>query len=104
MRYRPILILDNKERAFLQDLLMNINDKIYNSQEIPNKEITEITEQLIDKHKINFAEFMYQLKNEETIEFWRNNGFDELYNNKLLETLKNVLLITYNKLIGRKWR
>lgn len=102
MRYRPILILDNKERAFLQDLLMNINDKIYNSQEIPNKEITEITEQLIDKHKINFAEFMYQLKNEETIEFWRNNGFDELYNNKLLETLKNVLLITYNKLIGRK--
>ena len=104
MRYRPILILDNKERAFLQDLLMNINDKIYNVQEIPNKEITEITEQLIDKHKINFAEFMYQLKNEETIEFWRNNGFDELYNNKLLETLKNVLLITYNKLIGRKWR
>lgn len=102
MRYRPILILDNKERAFLQDLLMNINDKIYNVQEIPNKEITEITEQLIDKHKINFAEFMYQLKNEETIEFWRNNGFDELYNNKLLETLKNVLLITYNKLIGRK--
>ena len=104
MRYRPILILDNKERAFLQDLLMNINDKIYNVQEIPNKEITEITEQLIDKHKINFAEFMYQLKNEETIEFWRNNGFVELYNNKLLETLKNVLLITYNKLIGRKWR
>ena len=102
MRYRPILILDNKERAFLQDLLMNINDKIYNVQEIPNKEITEITEQLIDKHKINFAEFMYQLKNEETIEFWRNNGFVELYNNKLLETLKNVLLITYNKLIGRK--
>lgn len=102
MRYRPILILDNKERAFLQDLLMNINDKIYNAQEIPNKEITEITEQLIDKHKINFAEFMYQLKNEGTIEFWRNNGFDELYNNKLLETLKNVLLMTYNKLIGRK--
>lgn len=102
MHYRPILILDDKEKAFLQDLLMNINDKIYNAQKISNKEITEITEQLIDKHKINFAEFMYQLKNEEIIQFWHNNGFDELYSDKLLETLKNVLVMTYRRLI--RWK
>lgn len=102
MRYRPILILDDKERAFLQDVLMNINDKTYNAQKISYKEITEITEQLIDKHKINFAEFMCQLKNEEIIQFWHNNGFDELYSDKLLETLKNVLVMTYRRLI--RWK
>lgn len=104
MIYKTIAILENNERAFVQDLLLNINNEIQNVQKISSEKITEITEQLIKKYKINFAELIYQLKNEELIEFYHNNGLDELYSNKLLKSLKDALFMAYSKLISGTWR
>lgn len=100
MIYKTIAILENNERAFVQDLLLNINNEIQNVQKISSEKITGFIEQLIKKHKINFAEFIYQLKNEEFIEFCYNNALDELYSDKLLKSLKGVLFMAYSKLIS----
>ena len=40
MIYKTIAILENNERAFVQDLLLNINNEIQNVQKISSEKIT----------------------------------------------------------------
>ena len=103
MIYKSIAILENNERAFVQDLLLNINNEEDDNKMLSGENVAVITKRLIDRYKINFAEFMYQLQNEELIEFCHNNGLDKLYSNKLLKSLKDALLMAYSKLISGTW-
>ena len=88
MYYKTIAILENNERAFVEDLLLIIN----------NETVVGITKSLIDKHKINFAELMYQLNNEDIIEFWHNNKLDK-FSKDILQCLQRLLLKAYTQIV-----
>ena len=60
MIYKTIAILENNERAFVQDLLLNINNEEDDNKMLSGENVAVITKRLIDRYKINFAEFMYQ--------------------------------------------
>lgn len=101
MRYEGIPILEENEINFLVDIIFNINNAVQDQQKVPNDELISITKQLIEKYKVNFAEFVYQLRNDDNAHIWAFNGFEDVFEAEMLDDLESVLFETYRELLKK---
>ena len=64
MYYRAFATLEDNERNFVIGLALEVNNAKVKKQTIPNKNLIEITKELIKKHKIDFEQFERRPKDE----------------------------------------
>lgn len=101
MYYRAFATLEDNERNFVIGLALEVNNAKVKKQTIPNKNLIEITKELIKKHKIDFEQFIYVLRTDYNSTFWYDNDFDKIFNEEMFDDLESVLFETEKQLVNR---
>lgn len=100
MYYKEVVLFNDNEIDFIEEISLNIDNALAKKQEIPNEELVRITKELIKKHYINFEEFMKMLENNKSNYFmWELNGFDHIFEISMVSEIEKVLFQTYKQLL-----
>lgn len=96
---KEVVIFDDNEKDFIEDVSLNIYNSLAENQEIPNENLISTTKELIERHDIDFEEFIEMLENNKSNYFmWELNRFDEIFEISMVSKIEKVLFETYKQL------
>ncbi len=99
MYSKEVVIFDDNEKDFIEDVSLNIYNSLAENQEIPNENLISTTKELIEQHDIDFEEFIEMLENNKSNYFmWELNRFDEIFEISMVSKIEKVLFETYKQL------
>ena len=103
MYCKEVVIFDDNEKDFIEDVSLNIYNALAKNQEIPNERLVNATKELIEQHNIDFEEFMNMLENNKSnYVMWELNRFDQIFEISMVSKIEKVLFETYRQLAKNK--
>lgn len=99
MYCEEVVIFNDNEKDFIEDVSLNIYKTLAENQEIPNENLVNATKELIERHEIDFEEFIEMLENNKSNYFmWELNRFDEIFEISMVSKIEKVLFETHKQL------
>ena len=99
MYRKEVVLFDDNEKDFIEDVSLNIYNALAENQKIPNENLVSTTKELIERHEIDFEEFIEMLENNKSnYVMWELNGFDHIFEISMVTEIEKVLFETHKQL------